>query len=231
MVEPHTERPRRVPRRRFLQSLAAFAGISLTESAVAQSPAQQETNNPEKSISVEKWTSEVRQTLASFNRPLADESEQQLYDLLDLVFPFLMSNAAVPVQNGNELWVKCYVNGPLSGKDIGDNQIANPERRIYEIFLVSNPTTPNRSSMTIRTSESPVALASIADNNFNPDEYPFDLNFSFFTFQAAITRNNVPSSDFNKEQEVIITATQDLFDGEIVAPPVPFKPESNEKIA
>lgn len=228
MNEPHSEKLPLISRRKALFAGAIGAlKVAFSGEPVRAAPSELQKSD-EKPIPVERWTSEVRQTLASLIRPLADEHEKTSHQLLDLVFPFLISNSAVVTNEGNELLVKCYINGPKSGEDLGDNIQANEKRRVYEVFMVLNPDKPNKSGLIINTTQEQPPVDESNNKDFDTKKYPFNFAVSFYTSGITVMINNSEQILPEDAQEMFGTMFLDLFDGEIIAPPTQLKEESKK---
>lgn len=226
MKEARRDRSPLLPRRDVVFA-SLFAGLKL---AFSGEPAHAELQKPdEKPVPVERWTSELRQTLASLIRPGAPEHENVALQLLDLLYPFLISNSASVAYQAGELLIKCYVAGPKSGDDLGDGIQTNEKQRIYEIFMASNLNQPNMSSATIRTSQKELPTSDAPRSDFVPQEYPFDFEVSIYTFGITVVHGN---EQLLPEDSGMMFETMylDLFEGEIIAPPLQQREKPKESV-
>jgi hypothetical protein len=221
---------------KFTRRATIFAGLGAALKLAFSGEPVQAAANPEaektdeKPIPVERWTSEVKQTLASLARPLADEHEKASHAFLDLIYPFLISNAAVVTKVDNDLLIKCYVYGQKSGTDLGDGLQADEKQRVYELFMVSNTINPNKSAVIIKTSQEKLDVAEGTHTKFDPKQYPFDFTLSFYTGGITVVLNDSEQISIKNAVEMFDPMYLDLFDGEIIAPPTQPKEESKNSL-
>jgi hypothetical protein len=207
-------------RRRFIRGALLGAAAAVTGSLVDRQPVAAA---EKRDRTVEGWSSEVRQTLALLQRPTATEEEKQIYYIFDAIFPFLISNDAVKTLMGEDLVIKCYVDGPESGTDQGDGILTDIKSRVIELVVISNQKQPNSSALSIRTSSSEVPRENSRDYGFKPESYPFDIEVQFNSggALALVDGTVIPEEGYdNVLAEIVNMLYLELTRGRVISPPL-----------